>query len=137
MAEHPYLAAIESLKLCLAALERDPPREERRILVATQRQELTTLEQLARSNDARLARIDGFNEEKRLTPQQTQAEKAQVNVLFERYRSNLKGRFSRQGAARWICATSGIPKKRVARYLKELPLDRGDALSADSGPKPA
>jgi hypothetical protein len=132
MTNRPYLPAIESLKLCQAALERILPPEERRIILGVHKQAVMRLEQLARSDDARVARIHRFNEEKQLSAEQMAAERSQVYGLCELYRTNVKGRFSREGAARWIIAKSQIPRKRVARYLKELTLDRGDALSPDS-----
>jgi hypothetical protein len=129
MPDRPYLSAIESLKLCQTALERDLPAEERRIILGMHRQAVIRLEHLARSDAARIARIHQFNVDRRLTPEQAAAERERVTELCDQYRANLKGGFSREGATRWISATSGIPKKRVARYLKELPLDRGEALS--------
>jgi hypothetical protein len=137
MTDRPYLPAIESLKLCQAALERILPPEERRIILGVHRQAVMRLEQLARSDDARVARINQFNEEKQLTGDQSATGKAQVDSLCQRYRVNLKGRFSREGATRWICSTSGIPKKRVSRYLKELTLDRGGGLSSDPTIEPS
>jgi hypothetical protein len=137
MSDRPYLPAIESLKLCQAALERILPPEERRIILGVHKQAVMRLEQLARSDDARVQRINQFNTEKQLSADQEAAEKARINGLCDHYRKNLKGRFSRTGASRWICNSSGLPKKRVDRYLKELALGRGDALSPDSVTKTA
>jgi hypothetical protein len=131
LTDRPYLPAIESLKLCQAALERILPPEERRIILGMHKVAVLRLEQLARSDDARVARINRFNQEKRLTPEQTHAERAHVRELCERYRANIRGRFSREGATRFICAASKIPRKRVAQYLKAMPLDRGDAPFGD------
>lgn len=131
MTGRPYLPAIESLKLCQAALERILPAEERRLILGVLKPAVMRLEQLARSDDARVARINRFNEDKQLSAEQMAAEKSQVDSLCETYRANVRGRFSREGACRWICAKSRIPKKRITRYLKELTLDRGEALSSE------
>jgi hypothetical protein len=137
MADRPYLPAIEALKLCQAALERILPAEERHIILGVHKKALMRLEQLARSDDARIARLDRINQEKRLTVDQVAAEKAYVLSLCDTYRANLKGRFSREGVMRWICAKSKIPKKRVLGYLKELPHGRGDGLSPLKATDPA
>jgi hypothetical protein len=135
MTDRPYLPAIEALKLCQAALERILPAEERGIILGVHKAALKRLEPLARSNDERIARINRINEGKQLSIDQTTTEKAKVEGLCETYRSRVKGRFSREGATRYICANSEIPKKRVVRYLKELPHGRGDGVSND-GPVP-
>jgi hypothetical protein len=126
------LPAIEALKLCQAALERILPAEERHIILGVHKQALMRLEQLARNDDARMARLDQVNQDKRPTADQVAAERAHVMSLCDIYRANLKGRFSREGVMRWICAKSQIPKKRVLGYLKEIPHGRGDGLPAQA-----
>jgi hypothetical protein len=129
MADRPYLPAIEALKLCQAALERILPPNERHIILGVHKQALMRLEQLARNDDARVARIDQVNQDKRLTAEQIVAEKAKVEGLCDVYRANLKGRYSREGATRFICAKTQLPRKRVVAYLKDLPHGRGDEVS--------
>jgi hypothetical protein len=136
MADRPYLPAIEALKLCQTALERILPPEERHIILGVHKHALMRLEQLARSDDARVARLDQVNQDKRLTADQVDVERAKVRALCDTYRANLKGRFSREGATRWICAKSQIPKKRIVAYLKELPHGRGDELSPTKAIEP-
>jgi hypothetical protein len=131
MSDRSYSPAIESLKLVQAALERILPAEERRIILGVHKQAVMRLEQLVRRDDARMAQLMRINDEKP-SAEQIALEQAKVAKLHQTYRTNLKGRYSREGATRWICATSQIPKKRVTRYLKALPLDRGDGLSVEA-----
>jgi hypothetical protein len=135
MPERPYLPAIEALKLCQAALERILPSEERRIILGVHTKAVARLELLARSDDARVARINKHNEEKQISAEEDAAEKSQIDQLCGRYRANLRGRFTQEGAIRWIVANSLIPRKRVRRQLKAMTLGRGDKLSADLAAK--
>lgn len=130
MSDRSYSPALESLKLCQAALERILPAEERRIILGVHKQAVMRLEQLVKRDDARMAQLMRINDEKKPSAEQIGFEQTKVAELHQTYHKNLKGRYSREGAIRWICAKAQIPKKRVARYLKALPLDRGNVLSS-------